>query len=105
MLRVHVHPRSVRDEIVGWRAAAPVRGGSDLALHVRVTAPPLDGRANEAVCRLLAAALGVAPSTVELVRGAAARDKLFRLRTLDVTAARARLGASAPPPASPRPSR
>jgi hypothetical protein len=39
------------------------------------------------------------------VRGAATRDKLFRLRTLDVTAARARLGAPATPPASLRPSR
>ena len=85
-LAVRVQPGASRDEIVGWQGAA---------LRVRVSAPPRDGRANAAVARLLAAALGVAPSTVELVRGAGGRDKLFRLRTLDVAAARVRLGAAA----------
>ena len=83
-LAVRVQPGASRDEIVGWRGAA---------LRVRVSAPPQDGRANAAVTRLLAAALGVAPSTVELVRGAGGRDKMYRFRTLDVAAARARLGA------------
>jgi uncharacterized protein YggU (UPF0235/DUF167 family) len=46
---------------------------------VRVTAVPEDGRANKAVTRLLAKALGVAPSRLTLVRGVAARDKAFRL--------------------------
>ena len=90
LLRVRVQPGAGRDEVIGWR---------EDALRVRVTAPPHDGRANLAVTRLLAAALGVAPSTVELVRGAAARDKLFRVRALDAGAVRARLGApSAPAP-------
>ncbi|MFN3647163.1 MAG: DUF167 domain-containing protein [Gemmobacter sp.] len=48
-------------------------------LRVRVTAPPEDGKANEAVRRLLAKALGVAPTRLVLVRGATARDKVFRL--------------------------
>jgi uncharacterized protein len=85
-LAVRVQPGASRDEIVGWQGAA---------LRVRVSAPPTDGRANAAVARLLAAALGVAPSTVELVRGAGGRDKMYRFRTLDVTAARGRLGAPA----------
>lgn len=61
------------------------RGGRDsleLAdgqLRVRVTAPPEDGKANKAVQKLLAKALGVAPSRLTLTRGATARDKLFRL--------------------------
>ena len=93
LLRVRVQPGAARDEVVGWR---------DEALRVRVAAPPHDGRANLAVTRLLAAALGVAPSTVELVRGAAARDKLFRIRSLDAGAVRLRLGAPAGPvPAGP----
>jgi uncharacterized protein len=96
LLAVRVQAGASADAILGWQGPA---------LRVRVSAPARDGRANEAVCRLLAAALGVAPSTVELVRGAATRDKLFRLRTLDVTAARARLGAPATPPALLRPSR
>jgi uncharacterized protein len=85
-LAVRVQPGASRDEIVGWQGAA---------LRVRVSAPPRDGRANAAVARLLATALGVAPSTVELVRGAGGRDKVYRLRTLDVAAALARLGAPA----------
>jgi uncharacterized protein YggU (UPF0235/DUF167 family) len=48
-------------------------------LRIRVTAPAEDGRANEAARRILAGALGVAPSRLVLVRGASARDKLFRL--------------------------
>jgi len=45
-----------------------------------VTAAPEGGEANRAVVVLLAEAFGVAPSRIELVRGAASRDKLFRVR-------------------------
>lgn len=48
-------------------------------LLVRVRAKPEDGKANEAVRNLLAAALGVAPSRIEMLRGATSRDKLFRI--------------------------
>ena len=48
-------------------------------IRIRVTAPPADGRATEAARRLLARALGVAPSRLTLLRGAASRDKLFQL--------------------------
>ena len=48
-------------------------------LRIRVTAPPEDGKANDSVRRLLARAMGVAPTRLTLIRGATARDKLFRL--------------------------
>ena len=48
-------------------------------LRVQVTAVPEDGRANKAVVELLAEALGVAKSRLTLIRGATARDKVFRL--------------------------
>lgn len=48
-------------------------------IRIRVTAPPAEGAANDAVRRLLARALGVAPTRLTLVQGAAARDKRFRL--------------------------
>ena len=48
-------------------------------LRVSVTTAPEDGKANKAVAKLLADALGVARSRLTLVRGAASRDKTFRL--------------------------
>jgi uncharacterized protein YggU (UPF0235/DUF167 family) len=46
---------------------------------VRVTAPPVEGRANAALCRLLAKAAGVPPSAVTVIRGQTGRDKLVRI--------------------------
>ncbi|RCW84801.1 DUF167 domain-containing protein [Paracoccus lutimaris] len=48
-------------------------------IRVSVTVVPEDGKANAAVIKLLAKALGVAKSRLVLVRGATARDKLFRI--------------------------
>ena len=48
-------------------------------VSVKVRAKPQDGAANEAVRILLAQALRVAPSQVELLRGATSREKLFRI--------------------------
>jgi uncharacterized protein len=51
----------------------------DGQIKVTVTTVPEGGKATKAVVKLLARALGVAPSRLTLLRGAAARDKLFRL--------------------------
>lgn len=48
-------------------------------ITIRVNAPPVDGRANDAVRRMLAAALHVPPTRLTLIRGESARDKVFRL--------------------------
>lgn len=64
---VRLQPRASRDEIVGLR---------DGVLVVRVSAPPVDGRANKALCKLIARRAGVAPTRVAVVRGERARDKL-----------------------------
>lgn len=55
-----------------------IEEGAD-GLRVYVTTVPEDGKANKAVTKLLADALGVAKSRLTLVRGATSRDKLFRL--------------------------
>lgn len=65
-IHVRVTPRAVRDEIVA-------RIGGDLL--IRVTAPPDGGRANEAVCRLVAKSIGVPKSALDVVRGHTARHK------------------------------
>jgi len=46
---------------------------------IRVTCVPEDGKANRAVTKLLARALGVAPSRLVLIRGTAGRDKVFKV--------------------------
>jgi uncharacterized protein YggU (UPF0235/DUF167 family) len=61
---------------------------------IRVTATPVDGKANDALCRLVAKAAGVAPSRVSVVRGHAARDKLLRVEGVEQQALRAALGLS-----------
>ncbi|MCJ2179931.1 DUF167 domain-containing protein [Novosphingobium album (ex Hu et al. 2023)] len=52
---------------------------ADGKLLAKVRAKPQDGKANDAVRDLLAAALGLAPSRVELLRGATSREKQFRI--------------------------
>jgi uncharacterized protein YggU (UPF0235/DUF167 family) len=49
---------------------------------VRVSAPPADGKANEAVSRLIARSLGVARGRVAIVRGVGAREKTVRVEGL-----------------------
>lgn len=56
-----------------------IRRAADGQITIRVTAPPEDGKANAAVQKLLAKSLGLAKSRLYLVRGATARDKLFRV--------------------------
>ena len=53
-----------------------IAGTHDGAIVVRVTAPPQDGRANEAVRRLLARRLRVAVTSVQVIRGERNREKL-----------------------------
>jgi uncharacterized protein len=82
-MRVRLQPRARREEILGERAGAVV---------IRVTAPPVDGKANAALCALVAKAAGVAPSRVSVVRGHAARDKVVRVEGVEEAALRAALG-------------
>jgi uncharacterized protein YggU (UPF0235/DUF167 family) len=58
---------------------------------IRVTAPPVDGKANEALCRLVAKRAGVAPSRVRIVRGQTARDKTLEVEGVDPEQLRAAL--------------
>ncbi|HAL61020.1 MAG TPA: YggU family protein [Chloroflexi bacterium] len=80
---VRVVPRAKKNEIVG------VEGG---ALRVRITAPPIRGKANEALVEFLAQALGVRKRQVEIVRGQRVRNKTIRVRGLSEKEARKRFG-------------
>jgi uncharacterized protein (TIGR00251 family) len=61
---------------------AGVQGEQNGALKVAVTAPPEDGKANQALVEALRKALGVKRSQVELVGGRTSRDKRFLIRGL-----------------------
>lgn len=68
---VRVQPRASRDEIAGeWQDG----------IKVRLTAPPVDDRANEALRRLLAARLNVPLSAVRIVSGERSRSKRIEIR-------------------------
>ncbi len=81
VVHVHVQPRAGRTEITG-------RHGD--ALRIRVAAPPVDGRATDAARRVVASALGVAPSAVEVVGGEHSRLKRLLVAGLDVAVVRDR---------------
>ena len=80
VLAVHAQPGAGRSEVVG-------RYGD--ALKVRVAAPPDNGRANDAIARLLADRFDLAHSAVELVSGASGRSKRFKVSGVDAATARA----------------
>jgi uncharacterized protein YggU (UPF0235/DUF167 family) len=69
-----------------------VVGERDGAVVIRVTAPPVDGKANDALCRLIAKAARVAPSKVKVIRGHTARDKVVAVEGVDAAQLRAALG-------------
>ena len=82
-ITVRLTPRARANEIVGER---------DGVLVVRVTAPPVDGRANEALCRLIAKRARVGVRSVSVIRGLSAREKVVRVEGIGLEELRATLG-------------
>jgi uncharacterized protein (TIGR00251 family) len=69
-LKVRLQPRATRNGIDGLHGDA---------LKVKVTAPPVEGRANKAVKKLLAEQLGLSPSQIEIIAGERSREKVLRI--------------------------
>jgi uncharacterized protein (TIGR00251 family) len=82
-LDVRLQPRASRDAVVGERSGRVV---------VRVTAPPVDGAANAALCKLVAKRAGVARGAGRGVRGERSRDKRVRVEGVELAELRKRLG-------------
>ena len=70
VLSLHVQPGARKTEIVGLHGKA---------LKIRLAAPPVDGKANECLIAFLAEQLEVPRAQVELVGGAASRQKRLRV--------------------------
>ena len=84
----------------GARRSA-IEGEHAGALKVSVTEAPERGRANDAIARVLAEALRVAPSAVRILAGRASRDKIVEIASLRPDEVRRRLsGGDAPSPGS-----
>jgi uncharacterized protein len=88
LLSVRLTPRAARERLAA---------GPDGGYVAHVTAPPVDGAANDALRRLVAKAAGVAPSRVTVVRGQRSRQKVVRVDGVAEADLRARIGASFPP--------
>lgn len=80
--RVHVQPKASREGIVGE---------TDGILRLRATAPPIEGRANEACLRLLAKTLGLPISRLRIAGGERSRIKTIRVAATSAQTIRAKL--------------
>ncbi len=85
VLTLHIQPGAKRTETAGLHGDA---------LKIRLAAPPVDGKANEALIAFLAKLLGVPKSSVELVSGQTSRAKRVRVAGVDASVARGLLGSS-----------
>lgn len=65
-LRVHIQPKSSSNTVMG-----PYNG----ALKIRITAPPVDGKANKLLLKFLAGEFDVPASHISIIRGLSGRDK------------------------------
>jgi uncharacterized protein (TIGR00251 family) len=69
-LSIRIQPRASKNEIVARE------GGG---LKIRLTAPPVDGAANEALVKFLSDTLSIPKSHVEIVSGHTSREKIIRI--------------------------
>ncbi len=70
ILRIHLQPKAKQDEVAGPHGDR---------LKIRITAPPVDGKANKHLCRFLASQFKVPKSRVSLEAGTSSRDKKLRI--------------------------
>lgn len=83
LIPVRVAPRASHNKITGVKQGA---------LQVRLTAPPVDGAANQALIKLLAKALGLAKGRLSLASGQKSRDKVLLAQGITPEQVLAKLG-------------
>ena len=84
LLRLHVQPRAAHNQVAGLQGEA---------LKLRLTSPPVDGKANKAVIATLARLLDLPKSCLTLRSGLQSRTKTVRIENADEAQLRARLQA------------
>lgn len=92
-LRLEATPTGVRFDlrVIPRSSRTAIAGVRDGRLLVRVTAPPVDQAANDAVVLALADALDVPKRSIAITAGATSRNKTVKINGLDLATARARL--------------
>lgn len=83
-LSLRISARASRDAIMGWHGDA---------LKISITTAPEKGKANKAILKLLAGALGTAPSRISVVRGQTSPDKIVDIQDLSEARVHAALNA------------
>lgn len=83
VLCVHACPRAARDAVQGLHGDA---------IKIRLRAPPVDGKANEALVEFLSRVLDLPKRDIAIVAGQGMRSKRVAVYGIDMAAARARLG-------------
>ena len=73
-LSCHLQPKAKKDEFCGLYGES---------LKIRITAPPVDGKANAHLIKFVAKAFGVAKSKVEIIGGELSREKRLRIHNPD----------------------
>ena len=88
-LKIHLLPRASRDEICGLHGDA---------IKIRVTAPPVEGKANQALQRFIAEKLNLSSSQVEIIAGQHSREKLLQITGISRAEVEKALGILLPAP-------
>ncbi|NMC85369.1 MAG: DUF167 domain-containing protein [Anaerolineaceae bacterium] len=82
-ITVRVTPRMARNEITEIM--------NDGTVKIRLTAPPVEGRANQGLIEFLAEILGVRPAKIEIISGLTARDKIVTVMDISPEDLQARI--------------
>jgi len=70
ILKVYLQPKSSKNETVG-----PYRDG----VKIKITAPPIEGKANKSLIQFLSKELGISPSQLEIIKGQRSREKTLSI--------------------------
>jgi uncharacterized protein (TIGR00251 family) len=81
-IKVRVTPRSSRNVITGEKSNS---------LCIRLTSPPVEGKANQDLVKFLGRELRIAPSSISVLHGRTSRDKTLLITGLDIATVRERL--------------
>ena len=73
-IQVQIQPRSSKDQIIG------IHNGR---LKIKISAPPVDGKANQNLIEFIAKAFGVSKSKIEIVKGRTSKLKTLKISGID----------------------